>query len=123
MKVINEDPTYDRVNVNVRRSIDMAVERLVARLSPYVDQNIEIGKVFTDDILIHNIINKYFYVYKCRVNQMQIRILYTIRDGDLIIISHWYKNRTNNDYIKYFIDITTPYRNSIQQQIATTVGG
>ena len=122
MKVINEDPTYDRVNVNVRRSIDMAVERLIARLSPYVDQNIEIGKVFTDDILIHNIINKYFYVYKCRVNQMQIRILYTIRDGDLIIVSHWYKNRTNNDYIKYFIDITAPYRNSIQQT-ATIVGG
>jgi hypothetical protein len=110
MKVVRRDKTYHKEKLDVQRSIDMAIDRLKERLQYYNDQNIEIGKVFGDDILIHDIINKYYYVYKCRVNQMQIRILYTVKDNKLIIISHWYKNRTNNDYIKYFKEVTAPFR-------------
>lgn len=110
MKVVWEDKTYRKEKPDVQRSIDMAVDRLKTRLSVYVDQNIEVGKIFGDDIMIHEIINKYYYVYKCKVNQMQIRILYTMRDGKLVIVSHWYKNRTNNDYIRHFKDITSSMR-------------
>lgn len=109
MKVIRKDKTYHKQKVDVQRSIDMAIERLKMRMLEYQEQNIEVGKIFGDDIIIHDIINKYFYVYKCRVNQMQIRLLYTMKDDRLIIISHWYKNRTNNDYIKYFEDVSNSY--------------
>lgn len=109
MKVVRKDKTYHKQKVDVQRSIDMAIERLKMRMLEYQEQNIEVGKIFGDDIIIHDIINKYFYVYKCRVNQMQIRLLYTMKDDKLIIISHWYKNRTNNDYIKYFKDVSNSY--------------
>ena len=108
MNIIQKDKTYDKVNSDVRRSIDMSIKRLESRLSNYIDQDINAGKIFNDDILIHNVINKKFYVYKSKVNQMQIRILYTVdEDNNLVILSHWYKNRTNNDYIKYFKELTS----------------
>lgn len=111
MKVVWEDTSYYKEKPDVRRSVDMAVAKLKSRLTEYVDnQNISVRKIFGDDVMMHEIINKYFYVYKCKVNQMQIRILYTMRDDKLVIISHWYKNRTNNDYIKYFKDITSSMR-------------
>lgn len=111
MKIIRKDPAYSKEKLDVQRSVDMAVDRLHERLSSYIeDQKLEVGKIFGDDIVIHDIINKYFYVYKCRVNQMQIRILYTVRNGKLIILGHWYKNRTNNDYIKHFKQITSQYK-------------
>ena len=110
MKVIRQDNTYSRQNVNVRRSIDMAIDRLEQRLSTYVDdQGIEAGKIFGDDVLIHDIINKKYYVFKTKVNQMQIRILYTVEDDKLIILSHWYKNRTNNYYITYFKELVSNF--------------
>lgn len=104
MNIIQKDKTYDKVNSDVKRSIDMSIKRLESRLSSYIeDQDIDVGKIFNDDILMHDIINKKFYVYKNKVNRMQMRILYTVDDdNNLVILSHWYKNRTNKDYIKYF---------------------
>ena len=107
MKVVLADKTYSKAKVDVQRSIDMSIERLNKRISKYKDQNIDIRKVFNDDSTIHNIINDNFYVYKTKANQMQIRLLYTIKNNKLVIVSHWYKNRTNNDYIKYFKEITS----------------
>lgn len=113
MKVIYRDERYSKEKKDVQRSINMAVERLKKRLSVYVEgQHLEPNKIFGDDILIHDIVNKYWYVFKCKVNQMQIRILYTFEDGNLIILSHWYKNRTNNDWVYYFREITKPMRES-----------
>lgn len=117
MKVIWLDQTYRKEKVDVQRSIDMAVDRLKARINEYViNQNTEPDKIFGDDVTVHDIINKYYYVFKTKVNQMQIRILYTYVDGKLVIVSHWYKNRTNNDYIKYFKQITTPMRCTCQEE-------
>lgn len=107
MKIINQDQSYQKEKLDVQRSIDQAIKKLETRLLPYIEQKIDIGKIFGDDVLIHNVINKKFYVFKCRTNQMQIRLLFTVnKDNELVIISHWYKNRTNNDYIQYFKNIT-----------------
>ena len=84
MKVVWEDTSYYKEKPDVRRSVDMAVATLKTRLTEYVDnQNISVRKIFGDDVMMHEIINKYFYVYKCKVNQMQIRILYTMRDDEV----------------------------------------
>lgn len=110
MKVVRRDKAF-KEKIDVQRSIDMAIDRLQLRLANYAaSPTFEIGKVFGDDVLIHDIINKYYYVFKCKVNQMQIRLLYTIKDGKLIIVSHWYKYRTDNGYIDYFKKAVCQYQ-------------
>lgn len=106
MKIINKDILYDKENADTKRSIDMALSKLEERLSKYVvDQKIDVGKIFNDDVLMHDIINKRYYVYKCKANNMQIRLLYTVKNNKIILISHWYKKRTDTKYIQYFENI------------------
>lgn len=110
MKIVRKDKSLTKENINVQRSVNIAVRRLNERLSQYVDvQHMDVGKIFNDDILMHDILNGTYYIYKCACNQMQIRILWTVEDNKLVIISYWYKNRTNNEYIRYFADLISKY--------------
>ena len=59
MKVVRRDKAF-KEKIDVQRSIDMAIDRLQLRLANYAaSPTFEIGKVFGDDVLIHDIINKY----------------------------------------------------------------
>lgn len=103
MKIVLRDPEYRKENVDVRRSINMAIKRLEQRLSQYaVQENFNPEKIFADDVIVHDIFNKHFYVYKCKVNQMQIRLLWKVENNKLVIVAHWYKFRTDNGYIDHF---------------------
>ncbi len=110
MQTVLRDTAYKKENVDVQRSIRMAIKKLEKRLCQYVDQNdFNPDRIFGDDIIVHDIFNKNFYVYKCKVNQMQIRLLWKIEDGKLIIVAHWYKFRTNNEYINHFQKMADSY--------------
>ena len=61
--------------------------------------------VFNDDVIIHDIIGG-FYVYKCRANNNQLRLLYTMTKNKLVIVSHYIKKSDeanhNQTYIPHF---------------------
>ena len=97
MNIIRKNDMFMKEKKDVQRSINMSIRKLKQRLEEYQKQNISPDRVFNDDITKHDVINNCFYVYKCKVNQMQIRILYTVENDNVVIVSHYYKNRTNND--------------------------
>lgn len=114
MNIIRKNDMFMKEKKDVQRSINMSIRKLKQRLEEYQKQNISPDRVFNDDITKHDVINNCFYVYKCKVNQMQIRILYTVENDNVVIVSHYYKNRTNNDYIPYFEKVSSNYVNSIK---------
>lgn len=109
MKVVQNDKTYKKVDKSTKRSIDRGIMKLQSRLSEYLSKNIKIENVFNDDILIHDIINKHYYVYKCQVDKLQLRILYTVHEDSLIIVSHYCKKSKTKEYISYFERISSDY--------------
>lgn len=109
LQTIINDKTYKKEDKSTKRSIDKGIVKLEARLSEYLNRNIKIENVFNDDILIHDIINKRFYVYKCQVDKIQLRILYTVVDENLVVISHYCKKSPTKEYIGYFEKISADY--------------
>ena len=112
MKVIQNDKTYKKADKSTQRSIRRAVEKLQFRLSGYFEKGMRIETIFNDDILIHDIINKHYYVYKCCIDKIQLRILYTIRQGNLVIISHYCKKSPTKEYISYFEKVSSDFERS-----------
>lgn len=109
LKIVINDRKYNKEDKSTKRSIDKGIVRLKARLSEYLSRNIRIENIFNDDILIHDIINKQFYVYKCQVDKFQLRILYKVEDGELVIISHYFKKSPSKEYIRYFEKVAFEY--------------
>lgn len=111
MVIVQKDKAYTKVDKSTKRTINRGIEKLDARLSMYFSQNIRIENIYNDDVLIHDIINKNFYVYKCQVDSMQLRILYTVSEDKLIIVSHYCKKKPTKEYIPYFERISIMYKN------------
>lgn len=109
MIVIQNDKDYKKEDQSTKRTIDKGINKLDARLSKYRMQKIKIENIFNDDILIHDIINKKYYVYKCRVDNVQLRILYTVVEDKLVIISHYCKKNPTKEYINYFEKVSSSY--------------
>lgn len=109
LQIIINDKTYKKEDKSTKRSIDKGIIKLEARLSEYLNRNIKIENVFNDDILIHDIINKRFYVYKCQVDKIQLRILYTVVNENLVVISHYCKKSPTKEYIGYFEKVSADY--------------
>lgn len=105
MKVIMKDPTYKKLDHSTKRCVDLGIKKLQQRIDSYLNQSQQINQVFNDDTLIHDIICG-FYVYKCRANNNQLRLLYTMNNNKLIIISHFIKKTDeanhNQAYIPHF---------------------
>ena len=113
MNIIIRDPTLKKEDRYKQKTIMKGVDRLKQRLEQY--NGLDISRIFGDDILIHDIIDKDKYVFKCRVNNIQVRILYTVnQDGDLVILSHWCKQETNKDYIRYFESLYSKKQDCVQ---------
>lgn len=100
INVIMANDLYDKEDLYTQKIIDKGVEKLRHRLSQYKYNNI--SDIHSDSVLIHDVIDGKYYVFKCSVNRVQIRILYTFENGDLTIISHQFKRRPGKDYIRYF---------------------
>ena len=109
MKIILNDKTYRKEDNSTKRSIDKGIAKLKTRLLEYTSRGVNVENIFNDDILIHDIINKHFYVYKCKVDKIQLRILYMVSEGDLVIVSHYCKKNTTKEYISYFEKVSYDY--------------
>jgi hypothetical protein len=103
INVIITDDLYDKEDTYTQKIIDKGIKKLKDRLAQYKQNNI--ADIHSDLILIHYVIDGKYYVFKCCVNRVQIRLLYTYKNGDLTIISHQFKRRPGNDYIRYFEEV------------------
>lgn len=93
MMSIEDTRDYRKLDPNVKRAVDESIEKLRHRYSQYKKQNKVIASVFGDDVIVHDIVNKEFYVYKTQANRMQVRLLYKITtDNKLDVISFYIKN-------------------------------
>lgn len=105
------DRQYKKADPYTKKVYDRAIKKLQHRLQQYLDQGKRIDNIFGDDILIHDIFLKSMYVYKCYINGMQMRILYTMsRDGKtLIIIAHYVKKDAPQEWLPYFEKVSKEY--------------
>lgn len=106
--IIIRDSKFSKLDKASQRTIKKGIEKLESRLSQYGD-DIKIENIFDDDILIHDIVNKKFYVYKCTIGKVQLRLLYTIKDDVLYIISHYFKKSSNKEWISYFENVADDF--------------
>ena len=61
------------------------------------NEYIAITNIFGDSVIIHDIIDGHFYVYKCCVSNLQIRLLYEIdKNNNINVLSHFIKNNNNS---------------------------
>lgn len=102
MKIIMKDVTYPKCDRHTQKTIDHAAEKLLDRLVLYYNQGKTIDTIFGDDILIHDIFEKDYYVYKCYINNVQMRLLYTMKGDKLIVVSHYIKKDKPQEWLPYF---------------------
>lgn len=105
---------------SVQKTINKALDKLTQRYGYYSSRNIDIRNVFNDDILVHDIVKKEWYVYKCMADKMQIRILYTAKGNDIIVAAHYIKQKDSKKYLAEFEEFanTLPSADMLYRQFA-----
>ena len=96
-RILIYDNKFNKHDPSTISVLDKALNKLEHRINMYVGRNIPLNQVFNDDVLIHDIIKaptQDYYVFKTEVNNLQIRILYTVDAANhIIIVSHFLKKR------------------------------
>lgn len=121
---IHESRSFKKLDKYTRGTVNLAIKKLKNRYEEYRKQNIVITNLFGDDIIIHNIIEHDFYVYKCCARGIQIRLLYEVdKDNEINVIDFYIKNsesiRTNvgeynQRYLDMFSKIAINYKRSVK---------
>ena len=119
---VHSSKSFKKLDKNSQGMVNKAISKLESRYAEYKTQNIAITNIFGDSVMIHDIIDKSFYVYKCQVNSLQIRLLYEVNEKDNInVIDFFIKNNSNlkqpitkkcgDMYLKVFENKVHEYKN------------
>lgn len=118
MKVVIKDPQYKKQDKSTQRSIDIGIEKLKNRLSTYIDQGKTLETIFGDNVLIHDCYEGGYYAYKCHINKIQLRLLYTLNKDKLIIFAHWIKKANyqtpSKTYMNYFENVCSGLQKGVR---------
>lgn len=98
MNTIIVDRCFDKKDKSTQKVILRGITKLQNRYEYYREAEC----IFNDDILVHDIIEKKYFVYKCCVGKVQLRILYFLDNETLIIISTYIKKKATKEYIAFF---------------------
>jgi len=95
---IHNQKSYIKLEPTNRKDVDMAITRLKDRYDTYKNnENKIVPELLGDDILVHDVVREKFYVYRCRVRNIQIRLLYEVNDNNKInVIDYFIKNKENS---------------------------
>ena len=107
MKTVMADKKYEKMDKSTKKVISQGISKLQSRYEYYDGAKC----IFNDDTLVHDIIRKHYYVYKCRVDKIQLRILYLAIDNNIIIISSYIKKKNTKEYIALFEKAVSDYEN------------
>lgn len=111
MKIINKDPTYSKLDKSTQNAIDTGIEKLRGRLETYT-KYAPFETIGMDDKLIHDAYiskGKRFFLYKCRIKTISLRLLYTFEDDSVVIISHVCKKNARYEYFNHFQNACNEY--------------
>lgn len=99
-RILIYDNKFSKHDPSTISVLDKALNKLEHRINMYVGRNVPLNQVFNDDVLIHDIIKaptQDYYVFKTEVNNLQIRILYTVDAANhIIIVSHFLKKNAKS---------------------------
>lgn len=105
METINKINRFSRLDKSTQKTICVGIERLSKRVKTYLDYGKSFNERFMDDKLIHDayvVGDKRFFLYKCRIKSVSLRLLYTFEDDNLVIVSHVMKKDSKFEYFDYF---------------------
>ena len=106
MKIINNIEGFRKLNKSERNHIQIGINRLKERIETYQMYNQSFNSIGMDDKLIHDAYiadGKRFFLYKCRIKSISLRLLYTFDDNDnLIIVSYVIKKSSSKEYFNKF---------------------
>lgn len=108
MKTIIDDHSYNKLDKSTRKIIARGISKLRDRYEYYEGSKY----IFNDDTLVHDIIRKRYFVYKCRIDKIQLRILYFAENDNLIVIGSYIKKKNNKEYIGIFEKTASEYEKS-----------
>ena len=111
MKIINIDPTYSKLEKSIQHAINVGIDKLIGRLKTYKQYN-QSNDAIMDDKLVHDayvVDGKRFFLYKCRVKTLSLRLLYTFEGEDVIIITHVCKKNPRYEYFDFFENACSEY--------------
>jgi mRNA-degrading endonuclease RelE of RelBE toxin-antitoxin system len=111
------DKAFSKTDNCTQSLLKKSYKKLEQRALSYFNKNIQMDQIYGDDILIHDVIDGMFYVYKTRINTLQIRVLYTVDErNNIIIIAHHIK-KNNTKYFSYFENCVKEYIGSSKKII------
>lgn len=94
---IHNQKSYTKLEPTSRKCVDTAINRLENRYNVYKNINKDVvPELLRDDVLVHDVVREKFYIYRCRVKDIQIRLLYEVNGNNKInVIDYCIKNREN----------------------------
>jgi hypothetical protein len=125
---VHTSKSYKKLDKNMQNMVNKAIVKLQTRYDEYKNQNIAITNIFGDSVIIHDIIDDEYYVYKCQVNNLQIRLLYEVtKRNNINVIYSFIKNGNNaikkpiakhngDSYLKLFENVVRDYKKELLTQ-------
>lgn len=96
---------YFKDSIEVKRAINSAADNLYLRISMYENQNIPFCQIFNDSKVKYDKHGE-FFTFKCKKNNMQLRILYSYIIVDctpvILIADYIVKKKNAKEYIRRF---------------------
>ena len=96
---------YFKDSSEVKNAINCAADNLYSRISTYERQNISFARIFNDDKVKYDKHGD-FFTFKCKKDNMQLRILYSYIIVDctpvILIADYIVKKKNDKAYIKRF---------------------
>ena len=124
MKVINKIQGYSKLDQSTQRAITQGIQRLKTRIETYLMYNDSFDSIGMDDKLIHDAYisnRKRFFLFKCRIKTLSLRLLYTFEKDNIVVIAYICKKNSRYEYFDYFENECDEYmhryhKNDIQRQ-------
>jgi hypothetical protein len=124
MKVINMIPSFGKIDASTRRGIYTGIKRLKERIETYIQYNGSFDNIGMDDKLIHDAYvsnGKRFFLFKCRIKSMSLRLLYTLENDDIVIISYVCKKDSRYEYFDFFENACDEYMYEHHQNMSVVL--
>ena len=128
MKVTNKIRGYSKLDQSTKRAINQGIDRLKSRIETYLTYNDSFDSIVMDDKLIHDAYvsnGKRFFLFKCRIKTISLRLLYTFEKDNVVVIAYICKKNSRYEYFDYFENECDEYmhRYHRRDKQTQTVGG
>ena len=105
MKIHIYNKRFHKETKQIKNAIVKALNTLYERISAYERQGTDFNHIFNDDKVKYDKHGQ-FYTFKCKRNDVQLRLLYAYFEFDgehtLLLADYYIKKQDNKEYIRLF---------------------